>query len=672
MSETTSKHVRSITLQYRDQGADKPPVFTGYASTFNEWYSVHDWLGEYRERIAPGAFDRALSENADVRLLINHEGLPIARTSSGTLHLSIDAKGLLVRAELDSSDPDVQALIPKMRRGDVREMSFAFIVPRGGDEWNESYTERTVRDLEPIDVSVVTFPANRGTSANVRKHDKNMSTKQDYESVRDIPDELNEKLARAAQEHGAPAATTQGIGEDFAEENYRGLSIYIDHLEEQVKNGLASEKRAAEGMLPVAKMWRAFHRNNMEQRDLHARTVATHGGGSSVEYRAVSAGGTLANGEQYRGVAHVGAEQVYRPDGTFSFFQDTYNAQRGDWKAADRLARNNAAQEHNLQSYRAVSTSAGSGGAFAPPAWLVDEWIKLARPGRIAADMNTQDLLPGGVSSINLPKVATGTTVGVTVTQNTAISNTDITSTSVSSGITTISGQQVVSMQMLAQSPIPFDRIILSDLSRAYAAQLDTQVISGTGADGQLRGILTATYTSSVTWTTASPAVVSTTAAASFYNQIVKAANNVHTGLYAAPTAILMHPRRWAWVLQALDTTNRPLVLSEGGEFNAIGANAGPIAQGVAGTLANLPVYVDPNIPTTLGVSTNQDVVIVAKFDELHLWESPMAVESFTAPYAANMSVLFRVYAYSAYIPDRQAAAVSVISGTGLVAPSLG
>jgi HK97 family phage prohead protease len=142
--------------------------FNGYATVFNRNYEVYDAYGMFQERIAPAAFDRTLREEPDVVLVINHAGLPLARTKSGTLRLEPDAIGLRVYAELDPSDPDVQALLPKMRRGDVDEMSFAFRVI--DDVWTDDYSEREITqvNLHRGDVSVVTFGANPHTMAMVR------------------------------------------------------------------------------------------------------------------------------------------------------------------------------------------------------------------------------------------------------------------------------------------------------------------------------------------------------------------------------------------------------------------------------------------------------------------------------------------------------------------------
>lgn len=138
----------------------------GYATVFDADYEITDALGTYTERVSPGAFTRTLEHGADVRLLINHDGLPLARTKSGTLTLADDGVGLLCDAHLDGESPLVRSLKSAMDRGDADQMSFAFRVTR--QEWNDDYTDRTIREAQLFDVSVVTFPANPATSVSLR------------------------------------------------------------------------------------------------------------------------------------------------------------------------------------------------------------------------------------------------------------------------------------------------------------------------------------------------------------------------------------------------------------------------------------------------------------------------------------------------------------------------
>lgn len=143
----------------------------GYASVFNSAYEVYGGPvhGGWNEVVDPKAFDVTLREKPDLHLLINHEGLPLARTKSGTLVLSTDNHGLRVKApDLDRRDPDVQRLEVKMERGDMDEMSFAFRTKR--DRWSEDDSERRLLEvsLHKGDVSVVNFGANPATSAVLR------------------------------------------------------------------------------------------------------------------------------------------------------------------------------------------------------------------------------------------------------------------------------------------------------------------------------------------------------------------------------------------------------------------------------------------------------------------------------------------------------------------------
>ncbi len=136
----------------------------GHAAVFNQETVIGDW---FREVVSPGAFTEAVLRD-DVVLLVNHAGLPLARTSSGTLALEEDGTGLRTVATLEASDPDVQALVPKLERGDLSHMSFAFWVTR--EEWDETGDTplRTIREVTLDDVSIVNRPAYLGTDVGLR------------------------------------------------------------------------------------------------------------------------------------------------------------------------------------------------------------------------------------------------------------------------------------------------------------------------------------------------------------------------------------------------------------------------------------------------------------------------------------------------------------------------
>ena len=154
--------VRNVETRQEDDGVMR---LSGYAAVFND-PSVPL---PFSERIAPGAFRKTLSETPDVRLLINHEGLPLARTKNNTLALSEDEVGLRFDAELPDTS-EARDLYTLIQRGDVDQMSFAFRVIR--QKWSPDRSERTLTEvsLADGDVSVVTYPAYPTTTVEAREH----------------------------------------------------------------------------------------------------------------------------------------------------------------------------------------------------------------------------------------------------------------------------------------------------------------------------------------------------------------------------------------------------------------------------------------------------------------------------------------------------------------------
>jgi HK97 family phage major capsid protein len=356
--------------------------------------------------------------------------------------------------------------------------------------------------------------------------------------------------------------------------------------------------------------------------------------------------------------------EVYRNDvGGRSYFRDLHLARnKGERDAVERLTRNDRMRADAEK--RAISTVNGAGGEFVPPLWLEQEFVKLARPARITANLTPTFALPAGTDAINIPKVATGTAVAQQASQNTAVQNTDITTTSISSPVVTIAGGQTVSLQLLEQSPLNIDQVILSDLAGDYAQKLNAQVLAAAGGAGNLTGITKLAGINSVSYVSGSPTV------ALLYTKIAGAIQQVHTSRFLPPDTIVMHPRRWAYMLAASDTAGRPLVTPNAGNPMNNLASAGEVAaQGYVGTIQGLPVYVDAGITTTNGAGT-EDVIIVARMADLMLWEGNVKAEAFQQTFAQNLSVFIRLYNYASFQAGRYPQSISLISGTGLIAPT--
>lgn len=163
----------------------------GYAAVFNQ---EADIAGYFREVIAPGAFKDAIGRD-DVVFLINHVGLPLARTRSGTLDLSEDDHGLKMSTTLDPEDPDVKSIVGKMKRGDLDKMSFAFYPEV--EEWDDTgdLPLRTIKRASLFDVSIVTTPAYDGTEIGLRAKE----TLANREAPRHQPASFSAKRMRLAQ-----------------------------------------------------------------------------------------------------------------------------------------------------------------------------------------------------------------------------------------------------------------------------------------------------------------------------------------------------------------------------------------------------------------------------------------------------------------------------------------
>ena len=96
-----------------------PQIFL-YGSVTGRSYEVSDWLGEYTETVEPGAFRNSLRENPDVVLLVNHEGLPLARTSkrgSGSLSIGEDEIGFWGLADVDLERADASVVYRAVKAG---------------------------------------------------------------------------------------------------------------------------------------------------------------------------------------------------------------------------------------------------------------------------------------------------------------------------------------------------------------------------------------------------------------------------------------------------------------------------------------------------------------------------------------------------------------------------
>ena len=345
-----------------------------------------------------------------------------------------------------------------------------------------------------------------------------------------------------------------------------------------------------------------------------------------------------------------------------SFFRDLYASQmHHDPSAQNRMSRHSSEMD---VEYRDSSTASFAG--LVVPAYLTQLAAELARAGRPFANLCTNMPLPSDGMTINISRVTTGSTAAAQATENSAVSEQDLDDTLLTVDIRTIAGQQDVSRQALERGS-GIDALIMADLQSAIATTLDLGLLSGDGTSGTLLGLMNITGKNAVTYTDATPTV------AEFYPKLMDAIQQVNSNRFAGPDLIIMHPRRAAWLAAAVDGQSRPLVLPQSNvPQNAMGT--GPVAgYGLNGLrVAGIPVVADANISTTRGAGSNQDSVFVVRRADMLLFESPGApsMVRMDQTLGGQLTVKIVGYQYAAAVFGRYPAAISVISGTGLVAPS--
>ena len=176
MAVKNDREYRDMTMEVRtaenEEAPDNRKVVTGYASTFNEPYTLYendDW--RFNEVVDARAFDN--TDMSDVIMQYDHEGRVFARMSNNTLTVVPDERGLLIEADLGGTELGRQ-LFEEIRGGYTNKMSFGFTVD--GEDYldtkdadGKALTVRTITSVRKLyDVSAVSLPANDATSISVR------------------------------------------------------------------------------------------------------------------------------------------------------------------------------------------------------------------------------------------------------------------------------------------------------------------------------------------------------------------------------------------------------------------------------------------------------------------------------------------------------------------------
>ena len=160
---TKDRNYRSFEIR----AGEEANIIEGYAVVFNTVETMYEYDGiKYNEEIRSGAFNNAVMN--DVVLNFNHGGKPVARTKNNTLQLTIDQRGVMVRADLSGTE-EGRRLFEEVKGGYLDKMSFAFTI--NAEEYNRDTRTRSITEVKRLyDVAVVDIPAYESTSVQARSY----------------------------------------------------------------------------------------------------------------------------------------------------------------------------------------------------------------------------------------------------------------------------------------------------------------------------------------------------------------------------------------------------------------------------------------------------------------------------------------------------------------------
>lgn len=151
----------------------KGRLFRGYAAVFDSpWDEALVEKFGYIERVARGAFRKALTARDNVPFLLGHDrNMVLGTTGSGNVKVSEEPKGLLVAAKLPDNHLGEYAR-SMVDSGDLRGMSFGAKLNQQADvirsQSNGILTQTIANTRKLIDVSLTWEPSYLDTTVELR------------------------------------------------------------------------------------------------------------------------------------------------------------------------------------------------------------------------------------------------------------------------------------------------------------------------------------------------------------------------------------------------------------------------------------------------------------------------------------------------------------------------
>ncbi len=179
-----------LKTDFKTRTKDDKKFIEGYFIKFNEPTEL--WKGVWEE-VAPESVLKSLEEN-DIKVLFNHDtGVVLGRTGNGTVHIRYEPEGVFARVEINPADMQAMDVYARVERGDINACSFGFRVIEEDYENLEDGTHKyTLREIDLVELSVVTFPAYPTTSVQARK--KEFETMQLEKKRYELKERINKCL----------------------------------------------------------------------------------------------------------------------------------------------------------------------------------------------------------------------------------------------------------------------------------------------------------------------------------------------------------------------------------------------------------------------------------------------------------------------------------------------
>lgn len=564
MEEKNNNHEAELRAQYGEDvelrtaevraAGDDSLIVEGYASNFEVEYD----LGYFKESVARGAFDDVLGD--DVRFLLNHTGAPLARTTNGTLELTVDETGLRYRAALADTQ-DGRDLYKLIKRGDITQSSFAFTID--SDEWSEDRSTRTITKIgRLLDTSAVTYPASPSTTVAAR----NMA------AAAQEAEELNDEQVanEPATEERAETETIKTEERNFTpttKNNFSNMTLNdlkgqrSAYYEEFVGIG---QKADSEGRsLTEAEQERCDKLDSMVA-DLDVKIKHKQREQEMVARMAQS--GNVSESEK---------REVERVHGAFSISRAVAQIANGrNLEGAEAEWQQEAAKEARSQGLQltgqiaipsmalralgdADEHSATTGSGSGSVATVVPAAIEALRAPTVIEGLGAT-VIRNATGNLQFPRIATKAT-GASATEAGANSASGLLMDTVSMTPERVSAKTTYTKQLILQGGVGIDTLIANDLSAAMNAYIDDRAFDVILADGDVDD-----QTAAVGNTTDFSAMAVAMEAA-----VLAAGGNMAAARYA------MSPKAYELTKNAVAVTGVS-ALFENGQFNGFPATATP------------------------------------------------------------------------------------------------